>query len=483
MKLNRQLILAFLLSLILSVFFSYRLLDVPMGFTADESAFGYNAALLARTGYDENHRFMPFFVLSINGSDWRQPVTQYYLAFLFKLFGASLFLLRFSSIIITIISFWLLYFLSRKLFKIKFPFWPLLIFLTTPLIMIQSHLALDNIMPIPFTLLWLISLYQFSRLGQTRYLILGALALGISFYTYKGMRAVVPVWFSLSLVYLWLLEKKPLPSLFKFSFNLRPYLWFIFTFFPFVALIPVLERLYPGAILGGSNPTFDSIYNFLYPFFSSFDLSFLFIRGDATPYHSTGLHGMFLLTSLPLFLLGIFISLKGSLFQRFLLVSFFTAPLLFGLVGSVHRASRLMCLIPLYCLISAAPFYSSIRPPKLVSALSLVIIVLNYFDFLGFYYSDYRKYTQNFVGDLKNYLSYQELKHQSIKLNLTPYVSQDLKNELYESVYFDSPLTHLPPDIIPPPGSLLLTNRLLIPGMTRLDLDLPYYHLQVTNDP
>ena len=86
-----------LVFILLCIFYSYRILQVPSGLTADEGAFAYNAVLLSRTLHDENGRFMPFFVLSLNGTDWRQPVTQYYLAALFKIFGASLFLLRFSQ--------------------------------------------------------------------------------------------------------------------------------------------------------------------------------------------------------------------------------------------------------------------------------------------------------------------------------------------------------------------------------------------------
>lgn len=170
----------FLLLLILPflvLLYSHRIFDVPIGLTADESAFGYNTTLLAQTGYDENGRHLPIFVLSNNGNDWKQPITQYYLTILFKIFGPSIFLLRFSSVIITLISIIVLFFLSQKTINTKF--------------------------------------------------------------------AVFSV--------------------------------------------------------------------------------FLFIKGDVTPFHSTGYHGMFLLVSLPVFLIGIYSSLHRSKFSRFLLISFFEA--------------------------------------------------------------------------------------------------------------------------------------------------------------
>jgi len=90
------------LFVILSKFFSYRILNVPLGLTADEGAFAYNAVLLSKTLHDENNRFLPIFVLSLNGADWRQPVTQYYLTAFFRFFGSSVFNLRYSSVVITL---------------------------------------------------------------------------------------------------------------------------------------------------------------------------------------------------------------------------------------------------------------------------------------------------------------------------------------------------------------------------------------------
>ena len=134
-----------------------------MGLTEDETAFGYNAILLSRTMHDENGRFFPIFVLSNNGTDWKQPVTQYYLTLLFKIFTPSIFLLRFSSVIIIVLCVFLIYRFSRIEYSNKLSIIAALLFLTTPLIMIQGHMALDNIMPIPFTLIWLFFIFLYNK--------------------------------------------------------------------------------------------------------------------------------------------------------------------------------------------------------------------------------------------------------------------------------------------------------------------------------
>lgn len=455
----------------LGLFFSYKILDVPTGLTSDELAFGHNAVLLSKTMHDENNRFLPLFVLSNNGTDWKQPVTQYYLTILFKIFNPSVFLLRFSSVIVIIFCVFLLYRFSKNEYSNSLSIISVFLFITTPLIMIQSHMALDNIMPIPFTIIWLFCLFIYNKKLNTKFIIISAISLGITFYTYKGMRAIFPVWYLLSLVYLFNPKKwfKPI---------------FIFSLFslPFILVSPILNHFYGGAILGGARPKIDSIYNFIYPYLSSFDPTFLFIKGDQTLYHSTGIHGFFLISTLPLFLLGLYYSIIKNKNSRFLLASFFLAPLLYGTVGSIHRASRLMCLIPLYVLICTNGFeYIKLIKHKYYKLFIIgfsLLITINYVDFVKYYYSTYSGLTQNIFGDLKMYKSFEFLKQESKRLNLKPYVSQDISNLFFESIYFPNGITKINQSITPPIGSILLTERDKVDLMQNLNSPILYYKIQ-----
>lgn len=467
------LIFIFITSLLL-LFLSYRILDVPTGLTSDEVAFGHNAVLISRTGRDENGRFLPFFVLSNNGTDWKQPVTQYYLTILFKIFTPSVFLLRFSSVIIIVISVYLLYFLSKNEFSNKLAIFTTTFFITTPLILIQSHLALDNIMPIPFTIIWFFYLIKYYKKPKLTYLMISAFSLGITFYTYKGMRAIFPVWYFLSILYLFTTKEK-LKSIFTFSlFSL-----------PFILISPILNYYYGGAILGGSSPKINSIYNFFYPYLSSFDLTFLYIKGDATPYHSTGIHGFFLFATLPIFLLGTYSSISKNTNSRFLLFSFFLAPILYGTIDSVHRASRLMCLIPLYALICSNGLEFLIlknkKMQKIIIFLILFLMTINYIDFFNYYHITYSKQSQNIFGDLKKYKSFEYLKNESIRLNLTPYVSQNISDAFFESLFFPNGINKIHENIIPPKKSLLLTEREYIQDMENTKSPIFYYYIQENN--
>ena len=132
------------------------------------------------------------------------------------------------------------------------------------------------------------------------------------------------------------------------------------------------------------------------PYIASFDLSFLFITGDTTVYHSTSKHGVYLLATLPLFILGIFAALhKRKPILIFILAAFFLSPFLFGLVGSpIHRGSRLLAMTPLYAIIAVLGFAKifELKNKHLIRILlaSVVLLVtINYADFLRVYWFEY----------------------------------------------------------------------------------------------
>lgn len=430
-------------------FFSYRLTQIPPGLTGDESAFGYNAILLSRNLRDENNRFLPVFVLSLGGKDWRQPVTQYFITFFFKIFGPSIYNLRITSVIITSISAVLIYLLAEKLMGKPGAFLSLVFFITTPIIMIQSHLALDNIYPIPFILIWLLFLFTFEKDKKHIYLIISAISLGVSFYSYKGMRSFVPVWGLITLIYLFL------PYLIhrnknNFIKSFKPVLVFALALMPFFAIIPYLEFKYAGAVLSGTDfKNIESVYKFFYYYLSSYDPSFLFVSGDLISTHSTQTHGMLLLASLPFFLAGLFKSIGKDKFNKFLVVCFFTGPVLFGAVSSYHRASRLLGLVPIYCLISAMGavwLLKNTHAIRFILTGLFILIIINYGDFLKYYWYQYPKDYGHTFNNTQIGGSYKFLYDYAATNNLTAYVSFDLVQKedatagFLRSIYFNESL-------------------------------------------
>ena len=142
--------------------FTYKLTDVPLGINGDEAAIGYVSSLIAKTGYDSNSKFLPLFT-TISWPDWKQPVTVYSTVAAFKLFGISYFNLRAVSVFFVLLSGIIIFFLTREIFNEKFAALSLLIYSTIPIIMIQSHLAIENIAPLPYVAFWLWMLIKYSK--------------------------------------------------------------------------------------------------------------------------------------------------------------------------------------------------------------------------------------------------------------------------------------------------------------------------------
>jgi len=466
----------------LVLFFSYRLTQVPSSLTVDEAAFGYNAVLLSETGYDENGRFLPFFVLSIKGQDWRQPVTQYMMTIFFKIFGASKYKLRITSILVILASLVLIYYLAKMLLGKLVAISASLIYLTVPIMMIHSHLGLDNIMPIPFVLFWLIFLFLSGKNGKKIFLILSGASLGIGFYTYKGMRAIVPVWCLLTVGFLFIRYKE------NFKQFLTKSLYFSLGTLPFFVVIPLLQQKYAGAVFDSQSPQVGSIYNLFFGYLSSYDLSFLFVQGDQTIYHSTGRHGMYLLASLPLFLSGIYYLLsQGRKEERFVLAAFVTGPLLYGMVNSVHRASRLMALIPLFAIIAGCGikfFRGSSIMKRLILVIVIGLMIVNYADFVNYYWW---KYPDQIGQQLSEPIedSYRGLAESIKEKGYQPYISNVIfkadgeSAKFYEAAFFDQPVAKWEENQDLPDQAVLLTQRKEIEGLEQLEVDLPKYYLQV----
>lgn len=441
-------------TIVLTIFFivswfllTFKITEVPPGINGDEAAMGYNAALVARTGYDQSGRFLPIFVSAQDLTDWKQPITFYATVLVFKIFGPSYFLLRAVSVIFILTSSFILFLLLKQILGLAYGFLGLFLFITIPAVMIQAHLGLENIAPVPLISLWLSMLYKYYKSFNIKFLIFGAIFLGLSLFSYPGMRLIMPVYALISLIFI------PIVNKIINKKSLKPIFYFIIVLAIFPIFMLSIKNLYPGAILAYNRPHAISSYQqFFLPVISAFDLSFLFLKGDVTPYHSTGKHGVFLLASLPLFVLGLYkISLKKNPFFYLILAGFFMTPILFGLVGSgaIHRGSRILTFLPFYVVIITLAFNIILGFKKKLRSLGLVFIFLlmfvNYFDFVQDYWFEYPKRVESDFAR-PYHLAFQSLYEESNRLNLIPYMQRGLEGQntiafkFFEEIYFQSNL-------------------------------------------
>lgn len=477
-----------LILLILGFFlYSYKLTEVPSGINGDEASIGYNAILVSETLRDENNRFLSFFILTLNGSDYKQPITFYTTTLIFKIFGPSFELLRLVSVLFTLLGLYLLFILTFEVFGLKIAVASAIIYLTTPIILIQSHLALENIAVIPFVTLWLIWLAKYQKLKNSKYLILASLTLSIGIFSYFGMRLIVPVYMLLTAFFI-IYVNTARSKAFR---DLKVYFWGLT---PLIILIFILRQIYPGALLGSTEKEISlNLEKYLYPYLSTFDPSFLFFFGDKILIHSTSRVGMFLLASFPLFLLGLIYSLKSrDKFIILVLLSFFLTPTLFGLVDSVHRASRLLALIPLYGFICAYGIGRFIKQFKKGAYLILIFFFLmfvNFYYFVFDYWFDYPGRVKELFAD-NLHIAFQELSKNSKEHNLVPLVASGIyqketgASRFFEKIYFKQNLETRAQNEDIPERAVILANDYDLEtfaklGYKQIKLDIPKYVLYI----
>lgn len=439
----KTLVVLFVFCLLGWFLFTYKLTDVPPGINGDEAAIGFLASEIVKTGKDPEGNILPLFT-KVSWPDWKQPVTIYSTVIAFKIFGTSYFNLKAVSVVFVLISGILVFFLTKEIYNQKLALISLLIFIVTPILMIQAHLAIENIAPLPFIVFWMLMIIKYEKQKRNKHLFLAGLALGASIYSYLGLRLIVPVISIVTIFYIYYLNRT--------KFNLFPFFVFFLGLLPFMVLMFVVKDIYPAAILATNRPQgFTSYQQFLLPFISSFDPSFLFIKGDLTPYHSTGQQGMFLLATMPLFLIGLFkIAKDRKPFFLFVIAVFFLTPVLYGLPGSIHRASRLLALLPAFIIIclEGVKFLSEIKKKAIKIAVTSfigILIMLNYGDFLWDYWNDYpNRVNQNFEKPL--HTVYQRARELAQKEGLIVYIQDDapLRNPItysfFENAYFPNGL-------------------------------------------
>lgn len=493
MQLKEQ-FLGFLgLTVFLIFFFSFRLGNVPNGINADEVSYGYNGILLANFLHDQNNRFLPLFILGSDGVTWYPPYMQYLIAGLFKLFEPSIFMMRFPNVLLATLSALLTFYLAKLLFHKKGAILALIAFLITPEVLIETHSALEHIIVLPFLLTWLISLYKYKLSLKSSWLVLGGFSLGTGLYSYAGIRPLTSIWLLISVAYIFYLNWSQKPNL-SFKKILEQLSIFFLTVFPFFAVIPFLETRFPGAMLNRVTFEVSSIYIFFYYYLASFDLSFLFVTGDRLLVQSTLRHGMFLLSSLPFFALGLYRSFRNGDYFVLLGITFFLSPLLFGFVGSAFFAHRLMYMVPFYCLFFAMGFIEVFKSRlyliKGLSVLLVLIIALNFTDFWRYYLFNYPRDTYHIFHHIEDYEKpYLYLYKTARENNLKPFMSKGVARldkinisdiELFSrAIYFPKLPTVLENDNDLPTRGLLLSEKSELTQFKKLDLNVGQYFLYI----
>ena len=162
----------------------WRLGTNPPGLTSDEAALGYNAYSVLKTGRDEYGKFLPIIFKSFG--DYKPGLYVYLDVPFVAVLGLNEFSTRLPSALSGILSVYLIYLISNKLFSTKFGIFAAFAAAVTPWSIYFSRGAWEVNVSLTLTLA---GIYFFLRATEkSKYFILSSLLFALTLLTYQGAK-------------------------------------------------------------------------------------------------------------------------------------------------------------------------------------------------------------------------------------------------------------------------------------------------------
>jgi 4-amino-4-deoxy-L-arabinose transferase-like glycosyltransferase len=394
----------------------YQLGSNPPGLDWDETAHGYNAYSILKTGRDEYGYKFPLSFRSFD--DYKPPLYTYLVVPSVKAFGLSNYAVRFPSAFLGSLAVLFTYLMVYELFKNKKIALLTAFFLaTSPWHLQFSRVAFETNSTIFWTVL---GTWGFLRGVKTRginitlWLSLTALAFGANLYMYHNSRVFIPL-FSLLLAALF---KRQLLSIKKHL--VLPVIIisiFIGTLIPVATSISGQLRYIGTSVFGDKSPIYKAsdllssdvkdgqglegkiIHNrrlvyapiIIENYLSHFRPTYLFFTADMDRHHAP-LIGLLYLWDLPFLLCGLYFLIskkydqknKWAVFGWFLL-----APIAASVTWGVPHSLRTEVYLPTFQIFTAFGVYfltKYLKKLRIFTSIIVILLFINFFFYLHQYY-------------------------------------------------------------------------------------------------
>ena len=414
---RRAVIIALLLAAAAIALYATRLGIAPRYLARDEIGFGRQAYTFATTGSDLDGNRFPLFFGEPAYHVGRDPLLIYATAALLKIFPLSDVIVRLPNALVGVLDIVLMFFVARRLFKSDtLGFVAAALLALTPAHFIHSRLAVSLLLPLPFTLLWLLCLAGFVDAGDEktarRRLAAGACWLGLGVYGYLASVMLMPVyllctaWVALGDERIFSRDSMRRFAVLAVAFvaPIVPLVvWELAHPTRFHEMITIYHPYAPqfGPLQGVKEMlSYFSLSVRSYNYWVNLSPSLLFFDGDASLINSTRLSGVFLWPFALLFFAGIYQMLTTrSRLSIVLLIGLLTAPLPQVLTVDVG-IRRSLVLVAFGVLIGTygVEFLLSTSRRTIVRLAAIALLVVLPFSFRHFY-ADY-------VGDYQNRAAY-----------------------------------------------------------------------------
>jgi 4-amino-4-deoxy-L-arabinose transferase-like glycosyltransferase len=418
-KIKSLYLISFILILVLAFILRfYALGKVPAGLYQDETAIGYNAYSIIKTGKDEYGKSFPLYFKSFG--DYKLPVYIYATVPSILVFGLTPFAVRFPSAFFGFLTVPLLALLIYEFTKNKkLAIMSMLLLAITPWHLHYSRATFEVSISLFLFVLGTYLLHKALSLQKLRGLFfLGTLCFVLDIYTYNLTRLLSPLLFILILVFF----RKKIRSISRLELILT-FVAGVILLIPLIVTLssgggassasgtlifssavsqaPLLEfRSYlvnsgffmPGLLF---NKLFSTVWLYINNLFAYFSVDFFFISGSTHGNHGIGNVGLFYLFELPFIIFGIVTVIKKRLEWGLFLLLFAAATIaVAALTRDVPQATRsFFLLLPLtaFAALGTIEFYTWII--KINNLLIKTIIMAGILLFVSyniiFYFASY----------------------------------------------------------------------------------------------
>ena len=391
----------------------YQITNVPPSTQWDETAIGYNAYSILKTGRDEYGQFLPLVFKSFG--DYKPGLYIYLTVPSVAIFGLNELAVRIPSALAGIASVWLIYLVSLLLFKKK----PLALFISFALAMSpwQMHFSRGGWEANLALFLVLLGLLSFLKAEKKpKYLYPSAIAFGLSFLSYQGSKVFVPLLLLGLLIFFFkkiktLSIKNIIISLFLLFLVASPSFLTILTWgggrLKTMSLFsyPRSENEIQHILNKDNNNLFyfnlfhseglSFVTRFVERYFNHFSGRFLFFEGDwSSLRHGPSYNGVLYLFDFFLILFGLYFLVRlNTRESKFIWFWLFIAPLPAAITrDSIQGVRSLNMVLPLMILVGCG-FYQLFlwlqKQKKLFSVCFSLLLVVFYLFSVAYYLEQY----------------------------------------------------------------------------------------------
>ena len=405
----------FILFLVGVCFRFWQLTKYPVSLSMDETAIGYNAYSILKTGKDEWGEFLPLAFRS--AGDYKPPVNVYLTVPFIAIFGLTEFATRLPSALFGSLT---IVFLVLLLIKLKIN--PKIAYLTgfwlsiLPWHIHFSRASFEAITALFFLVAGTYYFISWVEKNKSWQLISSIICFSLSVWAYHAERAFVPL-LVIGLILLYRsqikfqkIKKQLLPAFLVLSFFAIPFIKLAFLT-PAIQTRAAVTSIFRENTLsnalhhGNYLNTQDFIFNndiyivfrhWLGKYLNYFNFQFIF--WDGMQFTKPGFPdvGILYLVDLPIFILGIWglIKTKNKLLKKLILFWFLLGPLPASFTMNEQHPLRSLVWLPAFALIIAFGFDQilKLKYKKLLLTIYFILLAINIFYFIDIYKYQFPKH-------------------------------------------------------------------------------------------